>query len=202
MKKLKYLTLIILSLIALYLWVLYNDKAMTQEAKPFIYEDINKIPSKRALLVLGTSKYFHGGQINYFFKYRIDATVKLFKAGKVKAIVVSGDNGHKGYDEPTQMRDDLVKRGIPSKYITLDYAGFRTLDSIVRAKAIFDLEDYIIVSQPFHLERAIYIAHKKGQKVLGFSAQDFENRIWKKRMQHRELLARAKVLWREGRSYL
>ena len=194
MKKLKYLILILISVIALYLWVLYNDKAMTQEAKPFIYKDVNKIPSKKAVLVLGTSKYFHGGSmINYFFKYRIDATVKLFKAGKVKAIVFSGDNGRKGYDEPTQMRDDLVKRGIPSKYITLDYAGFRTLDSIVRAEAIFDLEDYIIVSQPFHLERAIYIAHKKGQKVLGFSAQDFENSIWRKRMQHRELLARAKA---------
>jgi SanA protein len=91
------------------------------------------------------------------------------------------------------MHDDLVKRGIPSRYITLDYAGFRTLDSIVRAKAIFDLEDYIIVSQRFHLERAIYLAHAKGQKVVGFVAKDFKNTLWAKKMEHRELLARAKA---------
>ena len=115
-------------------------------------------------------------------------------AGKVKAIVVSGDNGRKSYDKPTQMRDDLVKAGVPSKYIQLDYAGFRTLDSIVRAKAIFDLEDYIIVSQKFHLERAIYIAHAKEQKVLGFVAKDFSNTIWAKRMRRRELLARIKAV--------
>jgi SanA protein len=123
----------------------------------------------------------------------MDAAAALFKAGKVKAIIVSGDNGSKGYDEPTMMRDDLIARGVPMEYITLDYAGFRTLDSIVRAEAIFDLEDYIIVSQKFHLERAIYIAHQKGQKVIGFSAKAFENTIWAKRMQHRELLARAKA---------
>ena len=125
----------------------------------------------------------------------MDATVALFNAKKIKAIVVSGDNGSKDYDEPTTMRDDLVARGIPSKYITIDYAGFRTLDSIVRAEAIFDLKDYIIVSQQFHLERAIYLAHAKGQKVIGFVAKDFKNTIWAKKMEHRELLARAKAFF-------
>ena len=166
---------------------------MVEDSKPYIYSDVQKIPEKRAALVLGCSKYLGNGHLNYFYKYRIEAAVKLFKAGKVKAIVVSGDNGDKSYDEPTMMHDDLVARGIPSKYITLDYAGFRTLDSVVRAKAIFDLEDYIIVSQQFHLERAIYIAHAKGQKVLGFIAKDFKNTVWAKRMEHREYLARAKA---------
>lgn len=179
--------------ITFFVWLRYNNDNMATLSAPFIYSDLQRTPPKKAALLLGTTKYLVGGRVNYFYKYRIDAAVALFNAGKVKAIVVSGDNGRKGYDEPTDMHDDLVARGVPSKYITLDYAGFRTLDSIVRAKAIFDLEDYIIVSQPFHLERAIYIAQAKGQKVLGFVAKDFKNTVWAKRMEHRELLARAKA---------
>ncbi|RUM75694.1 MAG: vancomycin resistance protein [Sulfurovum sp.] len=194
MKLLNFTLKTIIFLVLIYLLVLYNNNSMAKEASTLIYSDIEKVPSKKAVLVLGTSKYLRGGQTNYFYTYRIDATVKLFKAGKVKAIVVSGDNGKENYDEPTTMRDDLVARGIPSRYITIDYAGFRTLDSIVRAEAIFDLKDYIIVSQKFHLERAIYLAHAKGQKVIGFVAKDFKNTVWAKRMEHRELLARAKAV--------
>jgi SanA protein len=191
LKRLFYLGLLLL--IGYYALV-YNHNQMVDDAKKYIYNDVQKVPAKKAALVLGCSKYLSGNRINYFYKYRIEAAVKLFEAGKVKAIVVSGDNGNKNYDEPTQMHDDLVKAGVPSKYIQLDYAGFRTLDSIVRAKAIFDLEDYIIVSQRFHLERAIYLAHAKKQKVLGFVAKDFKNTIWAKRMGHRELLARVKAV--------
>ena len=179
--------------VVLYIWLVYNNDKMAKEASAFIYSDISQVPPKKALLLLGTTKYLAGKRTNYFYKYRIESAVRLFKAGKVKAIVVSGDNGSKFYDETTDMHDDLVARGVPSKYITLDYAGFRTLDSVVRAEAIFDLKDYIIVSQRFHLERAIYIAHAKGQKVTGFVAKDFKNTVWAKRMEHRELLARAKA---------
>jgi len=178
----------------IYLWLIYNNNSIAKEASSLIYSQVEKIPAKKAALVLGTAKYLRGGQINYYFKYRIDATVELFKAGKIRAIIVSGDNGSKDYDEPTTMRDDLVARGIPIEYIRIDYAGFRTLDSIVRAEAIFDLEDYIIISQQFHLERAIYLAHAKGQKVIGYVAKDFKNTVWAKKMEHRELLARAKAV--------
>ncbi len=177
----------------LYLWLVYNNNSMATKASPFIYADIDSVPSKKGALVLGTSKYLKDGRENLFYTYRIDATVELFNAGKVQAIVVSGDNGREDYDEPTDMCNDLIARGIPAKYITIDYAGFRTLDSIVRAEAIFDLKDYTIVSQKFHLERAIYLAHAKGQKVIGFMAKDFKNRVWEKRMEYRELLARAKA---------
>jgi len=190
---LKKIIFLILAGIIVYAIVVRHNNEVEKMSTPYIYSDLSSVPSKRAVLLLGTSKYLKNGHINYFYKYRIDATVALFKARKVKAIVVSGDNGDKYYDEPTTMHDDLVARGIPSRYITLDYAGFRTLDSVVRAKEIFGLEDYIIVSQRFHLERAIYIAHAKGQKVVGFVAKDFKNTIWAKRMEHRELLARAKA---------
>ena len=188
--------IILLVLFGLFIsWVRYNNDTIAENAKPFIYHDVEKIPPKKAALVLGTAKFLRNGHINYFYKYRIDAATKLFKAGKVKAIIVSGDNGSKEYDEPTMMRDDLVKQGIPEQYITLDYAGFRTLDSIFRAKSIFGLEDYIIVSQQFHLERAIYIAHHQGQEVIGFVAKDFKNTTWAKRMEQRELFARAKAFF-------
>jgi SanA protein len=195
MKVIRFIIKITILLGLLYLWINYNNDKMAEEASPLLYSDISKVPTKNVALVLGTTKFLKGGRRNYFYKYRMDATVALFNAKKIKAIVVSGDNGSKDYDEPTTMRDDLVARGIPSKYITIDYAGFRTLDSIVRAEAIFDLKDYIIVSQQFHLERAIYLAHAKGQKVIGFVAKDFKNTIWAKRMEHRELLARAKAFF-------
>jgi len=193
-KLFKRLFILIVILGMTYALTVYNYERMVDEAKPSIYSNVHQVPAKKAALVLGCSKYLSNGNKNYFYKYRIEAATKLFKAGKVKAIVVSGDNSSKGYDETTAMYEDLVKKGIPKQYIERDYAGFRTLDSIVRAKAIFDLEDYIIVSQRFHLERAIYIAKEKEQKVLGFVAKGFDNTIWAERMRRRELLARVKAV--------
>lgn len=172
--------------------VIWLNQSVIDNAEKNIYSDITKVPSKKAALVLGTSKYFHGRE-NYFYNYRIEAAAKLFTSGKVKAIVVSGDNGHKSYDEPTDMKKDLIKAGVPEKYITLDYAGFRTLDSVVRADAIFDLKDYIIVSQKFHLERALYIANAKGHKAIGYEAKDLKNTYAAKKMKMREYLARTKA---------
>ena len=169
------------------------DAYVRQSTSADIYSDISQIPSKKAALVLGTAKYLRGGRKNYFYIYRMRAAITLWKAGKVKAIVVSGDNGTKYYDETTTMQQDLIKAGIPKKYITLDYAGFRTLDSVVRAEAIFDLKDYIIVSQRFHLERALFIARTKGQKAIGFTAKDIPGTAAAYRMKAREYLARAKA---------
>lgn len=187
----------LLLLISLVLFVMLSFLAlyymMSYSSTPQIYDDISKIPPKRAALVLGTSKYIKSGKKNYFYTYRIRAAVALYKSGKVKAIVVSGDNGSRYYDETTAMQKDLIAAGVPKRYIALDYAGFRTLDSIVRAGAIFDLKDYIIVSQRFHLERAIYIAKAKGQKAIGFTAKELPNTTAFYRMRLREYLARIKA---------
>jgi len=158
-----------------------------------MYSSTKEVPQKKAALLLGTAKYMRGGGKNYFYTYRIRAAVALWKAGKVKAIVVSGDNGTKYYDETTTMYDDLVKSGVPERYISKDYAGFRTLDSVVRAEAIFDLKDYIIISQKFHLERALFIANVKGQKAIGFVAKDIPGTAAAYKMKAREYLARAKA---------
>ena len=151
------------------------------------------IPAKKAALVLGTAKYMVGGGKNYFYTYRIRAAAALFKAGKVKAIVVSGDNSTKYYNETSKMQKDLISEGVPQKYITLDPLGIRTLDSVLRAEAIFDLKDYIIVSQKFHLERALFIAKAKGQKVIGFMAKDIPGTTAAYKMKAREYLARVKA---------
>ncbi len=99
---------------------------------------------------------------------RITATISLFKAGKIDYVLVSGDNGTPYYNEPIVFKKDLVKGGIPEECIFLDFAGFRTLDSMVRAKVIFGLDQVTVISQKFHNKRAIYLAEKKGLKAIGY----------------------------------
>jgi len=166
------LTLFILSLlltftlIASYFWI----EIQTKER---VYFDINKIPAKKVALLLGTAKYSKQGHgiINLYFRYRIDAVVELYKAKKIQHIIASGDNRTKYYNEPINMQKSLIERGIPKKAITLDYAGFRTLDSIVRCQKVFSQNDIIVVSQPFHNKRAIFISDYYGMKTIGFNAK-------------------------------
>ena len=130
------------------------------------------VPYNKVGLVLGTSPKMPSGKPNFFFTSRIDAAARLYKSGKVSYLLVSGDNGSKQYDEPTAMRDALVAAGVPAKAIYLDYAGFRTLDSVVRADEIFGQSSITLVSHRFHNERAIYIAEHHGMKAVGFCAKD------------------------------
>jgi len=189
----KYVLKFLLFVVLVVLVVIGIDTYVRYSANTDIYNDISKVPPKRAALVLGTAKHLGGGRKNYFYIYRMRAAISLWKAGKIKAIIVSGDNGSKYYDETTTMQQDLIKAGIPKHYITLDYAGFRTLDSIIRAEAIFDIEDYIIISQRFHLERALFIARAKGQQAIGFVAKDIPGTVAAYRMKFREYLARTKA---------
>lgn len=181
------------NLLFLILTILYPLNANEIDFESLIYKNIKKVPKKNAALLLGTAKYVKKGKQNYFYRYRIDAAIKLWKEKKINAIVVSGDNATKYYNETETMFKDLVKAGIPAKHIAKDYAGFRTFDSIVRAKAIFDLEDYIIISQEFHLKRALYIAHEKGHKAIGFAAHDLKGTNAAKKMEAREFLAGIKA---------
>jgi len=157
-----------------------------------LYSAIDEVPPRPAALVLGCGKYTQG-RPNLYYRYRIEAAAKLWSVGIINAILVSGDNSHKDYDEPSEMKADLVKKGIPGEYITIDYAGFRTLDSVIRAKQVFGLDDYIIVSQPFHCQRAIYLANAKGQSTIGYCATDIGGRAGLK-IRLRETLARVKAV--------
>lgn len=181
--------LLIIGILAVYLL----DQYITLVASDNIYTKVEEVPSKKTALLLGTAKYVAKGKKNYFYVYRIEAAVALWKAGKVKAIVVSGDSGNKYYNETGRMRKDLMKAGVPKRYIISDDTGFRTLDSIIHAETIFNLEDYIIISQKFHLERALFIAKAKGQKAIGFAAKDKKGTKAAKKMIAREYLARVKA---------
>lgn len=173
--------------------VVIADFTIRNRSKKFIYDDIEVVPKNKVGLVLGTSKYLSDGSINYYFKYRIDAALELFKAGKIKYIVVSGDNSRNSYNEPLQMKEDLIAGGVPEKVIYLDYAGFRTLDSIVRVNKIFGQTRFTIISQKFHNERAVYIARDHcGLEAIAFNAKDVDHYSGFK-TQLRERFARVKV---------
>lgn len=184
------IVLIILSIIA----IVYADNAIEKSAKGQLYSNSDSIKSNKVGLLLGTSKYIARNRTNFFYKYRIDAAIELFKKGKIKAVLVSGDNRKKTYNEPNDIKNDLIAGGIPDSVIYLDYAGFRTYDSMIRAYKVFGQSKFTVISQKFHNERAIYIAKKLGLDVVGFNAKDVvQYSTFKTKV--REKFARVKVLW-------
>ncbi|MFT5056144.1 MAG: SanA protein [Pseudoalteromonas distincta] len=193
----KWLKRIFYSGVALLLLVLLLNYKVKNDVKESMYDNITETPSKKVGLLLGTAKYVKGGWINLYYTHRITAAVELYKAGKIEYILISGDNGRESYDEPTLMKEDLMAAGIPESAIYLDYAGFRTLDSVVRCKRIFGELDILVISQQFHNERAVYIARAKGIQAIGYNAQDVNAKYgFKTRI--REYLARTKMfldLW-------
>jgi len=161
-------------------------------AKDKLYTDVKTIPYNKVGLLLGTSKRLNSGYPNLYYNYRIEAATQLLKAGKIKYLIISGDNSRKEYSEPEDMRADLMAAGIDSSLIFLDYAGFRTFDSIVRLKEIFSQDSVTIISQQFHNERALYMAKKEGINAVAFNATDV-SASYGFRVQLREKLARVKV---------
>ncbi|WKB55479.1 SanA/YdcF family protein [Eleftheria terrae] len=139
-------------------------------------------------LLLGTAPETRG-RPNFFYVERLRAVVRLWQLGRVRAVLISGDNSRPDYNEPDRMKADLVAAGIPAAFITCDYAGLRTLDSVVRARQVFGLQRVLIVSQRSHVERAIYLASRVGLDAQGLAAADAP-RWWQVRQQAREALAR------------
>ena len=156
------------------------------------YTSPAEAPEAPVALVLGCSPQV-SGRPNLFFTTRIRAAADLFKAGKVRALIVSGDNSTQEYDEPTEMKKALAAAGVPEERIYCDYAGFRTLDSVVRAEAIFGQKRFVIVSQRFHNERAIFLAQKHGLEAVGLNAGDV-SRTLAPMTYFREYLARVQAV--------
>ncbi len=160
--------------------------------RPAVHRDVSAAPANPVGLLLGTSKTVFG-RPNLFFRTRVAAAAELFHAGKVRALLVSGDHSRDDYNEPQDMKDALVAAGVPAEAVFLDYAGFSTLDSVVRAKEVFGLDRFTVISQPFHCERALYIAAAHGIEAAGFAAADLGGVVAKKTYL-REYLARVKAL--------
>ncbi len=170
-----------------------SNQYVVNTTQAYLFNNVQEIPQNNVGLVLGTSSGLKNGRPNLYFTYRIDAAAALFKAGKVKHLIVSGDNHIKNYNEPEEMRLALINKGVPDSCITLDFAGFRTLDSVVRAKKVFGQSKFTIISQEFHNRRAVFIARKKGIDAIGFNAKDVPKGL-ALRTKFREPLARLKAV--------
>ncbi len=171
--------------------VVYPNVAALVAARGLLYDDAGAVPPGRVGLVFGTDDKI-GGRENLYFRYRVEAAAELWKAGKLRCLIVSGDNRTKHYNEPLRLQQALIRAGVPADRIALDYAGLRTLDSVVRAKEIFGVEQVVFISQRFQNERAIYVARANGMDAVGFNAKDVEGRGgWKTRL--REVGARVKM---------
>jgi SanA protein len=149
-------------------------RTIHREARGRTYGNLASVPHRRVGLVLGCSKQLSYGRRNLFFETRIRAAAELFRAGKVDYLIVSGDNHAREYDESSDMKDSLIRQGVPAARIYCDYAGFRTLDSVVRAREVFGQTEITIISQEFHNRRAIFIARHRGVDAIGFNAPEVD----------------------------
>ena len=166
-------------------WVIYSTRQQ-------LYKDISNLPFRKVGIVLGANKSWRGEE-NPFFKYRMEAAAALLKAGKIKHIIVSGDNHVSSYDEPKDMKDALLKLGVPDSCITLDYAGFRTFDSMIRCKEVFGQDSVTVISQKFHNQRALFIANYYNMQAIAFNAKDVSENF-APGTQLREWFARCKAV--------
>ena len=155
--------------------IFYCNHLITRSAQGSLYSSVHSIPYNKVGVLLGTSKYSRLGGNNDHYRLRLESAFQLFKAGKIDYILISGDNGTPYYDEPSTIRRDLLKKGIPADKIYRDYAGFRTLDSIIRANQVFTLERFTVISQATHNKRALYIARHNDIDAIGFNAGEGKN---------------------------
>jgi SanA protein len=175
---------VLLLLLVANLWVVWS----TQDK---VFADLQSLPANDVAVVLGTSNKLINGLPNPFFENRIKTAAELYLTGKVKHLLVSGDNRTRYYNEPLEMKKALMKAGVPDSVITLDEAGLRTLDTIVRCKEVFGQEKVTIVTQPFHCYRALFISRYYGMNAVAVMAQE---PILESNVYFREYFARAKAI--------
>ncbi|MCX8956502.1 outer membrane permeability protein SanA [Erwinia psidii] len=153
------------------------DRWISVKTAPWVYSSLNSLPHRQVGVVLGTAKYYRTGGINQYYLYRIQGAINAYNSGKVNYLLLSGDNAQQSYNEPMTMRRDLIAAGVPPSDIVLDYAGFRTLDSIVRTRKVFDTNDFIIITQRFHCERALFIALHMGIQAQCYAVPSPKNML-------------------------
>lgn len=165
---------------------------ISHKTEDFIYEDKNALPEAYTVIVLGASVK-SDGELSVVLRDRVESALLLYENNKVKRFLLSGDNGSLYYNEPSAMKKYLLERGVPEEDIFMDFAGFDTYDSVFRANYIFDVDKAIVVSQRFHLPRAIYLARSMGLDFYGFIG-DRRKYEAETRNNFRELIANVKAL--------
>jgi len=176
-----------------YLTLGLSDYWVETQATRWLYDRVEDLPEADVALVLGCAETLSSGRSNLYFKYRIEAAAEAFIKGKCRYLIVSGDNSNHSYNEPHLMKEALILKGVPEDRIVCDYAGLRTLDSVIRANKIFGQRTLLVISQQFHNERAIYIARQSGMEMIGLNAEDVSKHQGI-RTNAREKFARVKAL--------
>jgi SanA protein len=173
--------------------IIIADSRIEKNSNMKVFSEIADIPYNKVGLLLGTGKYLKSGAHNPYYIYRLNAAEELFHAGKIDYLVISGDNSKTDYNEPNEMKSDLMEKGIDSSKIFLDFAGFRTFDSVYRINHIFGQKEFTVISQEFHNKRAVYIAEHLNLDAIAYNAKDVDN-IKGFKTNLREKFARVKML--------
>lgn len=180
--------------VAVVLVVLLSNRWVINSTDAYVFKNWALLPFNDVGLVLGTSKYLESGKPSPEFRGRIEAAAELYQNGKVRHLIVSGANPDATYNEPRRMYQELVKLGVPESAITMDFAGFRTLDSIVRAQAVFGLDRFTVVTQKYHSYRAVFVGRKLGLNVVAYLAPATSDGGPGLRHPPREIFARTKAV--------
>ena len=170
------------------------ELAVYSASKGRVYSDVDEIPHREVGLLLGTNPKGRRGGVNMFYNYRIDAAVELYEAGKVDRILISGAKKGSDYDEPQAMREALVVRGVPDSILVLDGQGFHTIESIVRAKEVYEVDSVTVISQEFHNRRSLYMAKHNGMDAIAYNAANTTILRWRVLMFLRERASRVKAV--------
>ena len=164
---------------------------INKETEAYIYDRVEELPSTYTALVLGASVR-RNGELSTMLRDRVESALLLYNKGKIKRFLVSGDNRTTNYNEPVAMKKYLLGRGVPEEDIFMDFAGFDTYDSVYRASYIFEVDSAIVVSQRFHLPRAVYIARSMGLNFYGYNGDRREYEL-ESRNRFREVAANVKA---------
>ncbi|WP_405198224.1 vancomycin high temperature exclusion protein [Christiangramia sp. LLG6405-1] len=194
MKKLKkFILFSVIGIVLIIFTILGVEAIFLRHTSEDIYSDISKIPPRETVIILGASVH-SDGKLSPILKDRVDTAIKLYHSNKVKNFHVTGDHRTEDYNEIAAMVSYLRERGIPQNRITSDHAGLDTYDSMYRAGKLFNIENATVVTQKFHLPRALFISGQLGFNYFGFTA---DQRAYQTeyRLKQREKLANVKALW-------
>ena len=183
-----------LSALAFVVIVLLANRWVINSTDAYVYTSWTLLPDNDAGVVLGTSPFIATGRESSEFKGRIRAAAELYRNGKVRHLIVSGANPDASYNEPRAMRRELIAAGVPESAITMDFAGFRTFDSVVRANAIFGFSRFTVITQRYHCYRAVFIGKKMGFAVAAYVAPAAADGGLGVRHPPREVFARVKAV--------
>ena len=186
--------LFVLGLVTSALVMVAADRRVESCAAGRVFTSAEDVPAREFGLLLGTTRLVRGKYRNDYFYKRIRAAADLYRAGKIRKIIVSGDNSRTDYNETGDMKQELVAEGIPADDVLMDYAGFRTLDSVVRARNLYGASELTVISQEFHVERAVYLAAQNGIDAIGFAAEDSSVQSARVRLAIRESVARVRAV--------